>query len=175
MGAGRIFVGPMWAIGKAREIGAAHAVTLINSVEMPGIVTPAHITPEDHLRLVMSDIDHPEEGRIMPAAEHVQALLAFLARWRREAPLLIHCRAGLSRSPAAAFIVLCALNPEADELALARQLGEAGRLINPNRRMVWLADEVMRRNGRMVAAMDVFAGAPRLEEGELFSFDAVSK
>lgn len=172
MNAGRIFVGPVWAIGRAQEIGAAHAVSLINSIEMQDVITPTHITAENHLRLVMSDIDHPEEGRIMPTAEHVRALLAFLPRWARDTPLLIHCRAGVSRSPAAAFIALCALNPQADEWSLARRLREAGRLANPNRLIVSLADEVMRRDGRMMAAMDVFENAGRPEEGELFSLDA---
>lgn len=173
MNAGRIFVGPVWAIGKAREIGAVHAVTLINSVEMPGVPTPSHMPAENHLRLVMSDIDHPEEGRIMPTAVHVRELLAFLPRWGRQTPLLIHCRAGVSRSPAAAFITLCALNPDTDEQSLARHLLKAGRLANPNRLMVSLADEVMSRNGRMVAAMDVFADAGKPDEGELFSFKAI--
>lgn len=175
MNEGRIFVGPVWALGKAREIGAGHAVTLMNAQEIPEVATPEHMPAENHLRLVMSDIDHPADGRIMPAAEHVRALLAFLPRWDgREAPLLIHCRAGVSRSPAAAFIALCALNPAADEVNLARRLREAGRLTNPNRLLVALADAELRRGGRMVAAMEVFADAGRPEEGELFSFEAVS-
>jgi predicted protein tyrosine phosphatase len=174
MKTGRIFVGPVWAIGKAHEIGAAHAVTLINSIEMATVLTPPHIHPQNHLRLAMSDIDHPEDGRILPSADHVAALLAFLPRWQRETPLLIHCRAGVSRSPAAAYIALCALNPDEGELSLARRLAAAGRLVNPNRLMISLGDAALGRDGRMVAAMDIFPNGSKAEEGELFSFDARS-
>lgn len=168
---GHIFVGPIWAIGKAREIGANHAVTLINPLEMRLVTTPAHIAAENHLRLEMNDIAVATEGRILPAAHHIRALLDFLPRWTAtaEAPLLIHCRAGLSRSPAAAFIALCALNPNVEERQLAQRLRDACELVNPNPLIVELGDTLLKRNGRMIAALERFADAGQHEEGVLFS------
>ena len=53
---------------------------------------------------------------VAPAAGHVQEVLRFAGEWRQEkAPLLIHCWAGISRSTAAAYATVCALNPERDE------------------------------------------------------------
>ena len=56
---------------------------------------------------------------MLPCEEHVADLVQFALDWDRKAPLLIHCWAGISRSTAAAFITLCALNPQADEFGLA--------------------------------------------------------
>jgi predicted protein tyrosine phosphatase len=169
---GRIFVGPIWAIDKAHEIGARHAVTLINPLEMMAVTTPAHIAAENHLRLEMNDIAVATEGRILPAAHHIRALLEFLPRWTGDAPLLIHCRAGLSRSPAAAFIALCALNPGVEERQLAQRLHNACELANPNPLIVELGDTLLKRNGQMIAALECFAGAGQHEEGVLFSVAA---
>ena len=57
-------------------------------------------------------------GLVLPCEEHVADLVQFALDWDRKAPLLIHCWAGISRSTAAAFISLCALNPDADEIRL---------------------------------------------------------
>lgn len=61
---------------------------------------------------------------------------------------------GLSRSTAAAFISLCALNPRPPEDAIARALRRSADPATPNRRFVPLADKVMRREGRMIAALN---------------------
>ena len=45
--------------------------------------------------------DHP------PGREHVDRLIAFARSWDARAPFLIHCWAGISRSMASAFTVLC--------------------------------------------------------------------
>ena len=70
-------------------------------------------------------------------------LVKFARDWDRKAPLLIHCWAGISRSTAAAFITLCALNPDIEELELARALRRASPTAYPNRLLVALADEAL--------------------------------
>jgi predicted protein tyrosine phosphatase len=163
--AGKIFVGPIWALEKAGEIGARHAVTLINGPMMADIVTPTAIAAGDHLRLIMNDINRPAEGLIAPEAEHVERFLAFLDRWDRESPLLIHCHAGISRSPAAVFAALCSINPDASEHDLAQRLRAASPAAKPNRLIVRLADEVLGRNGRMIAACAALTVPPPSREG----------
>ena len=54
--------------------------------------------------------------------------------------MLIHCWAGISRSTAAAYVALCALNPHADERTLANRLRSASPQASPNPRIVALAD-----------------------------------
>jgi len=168
-GSGKIFVGPIWALEKAEEIGAKCAITLINSQMMADIATPAGIEPGNHLRLIMNDIDRPAEGLIAPEASHIHQLLAFLPRWDRESPLLIHCHAGISRSPAAAFIALCRLNPNADEYELAMRLRESSQAAKPNRLLVRIADEILGRNGRMIGACAQLAVPPPSREGPFFA------
>jgi predicted protein tyrosine phosphatase len=128
---------------------ASHLVSAINADLAPS--TPAGM---EHLRLDMHDIIEPCQGASAPAEEHVGQLIEFVHSWSREAPLLIHCYAGLSRSTAAAFITLCALNPDAPEAAIAQALRRASDTAVPNRRFVSLADRVLGRGGRMLAALE---------------------
>jgi predicted protein tyrosine phosphatase len=80
-------------------------------------------------------------------------LLNFVENWDKQAPLLIHCFAGLSRSTATAFIALCAMNPRTPEETIARALRRSSDTAVPNRLFVALADNVLGREGRMVAAL----------------------
>jgi predicted protein tyrosine phosphatase len=67
-----------------------------------GLAWPLHEPRERHLRVACDDIQVPARGMVVPGRAHVEEMLAFLGRWDREAPLLVHCRAGTSRSTAAA-------------------------------------------------------------------------
>jgi predicted protein tyrosine phosphatase len=169
---GIILVGPAHVIHAEATAEASHVVTLINAQLMPTIATPARLAPERHLRLVMSDLEEAVPGRILPNSGHVADLIAFVSGWDRAAPLLIHCLQGVSRSTAAAFISLCALNPDADELVVARRLRQASASAAPNRLLVRLADEILRREGRMSAAIASIGAGDRSVEGELFSLPA---
>lgn len=169
--AGRIFVGPIWALGKAGEIGAERVVTLINAPMMAELATPEGIAPENHLRLVMNDIDRPAEGLIAPRAAHIEELLAFLEGWDRQRPLLIHCHAGISRSPAAVFIALCRLRPRTPERELAERLRATSAAAKPNRLLVRLGDEVLGRQGRMIAACAALIVPPPVREGPFCAID----
>ena len=73
-----------------------------------------------HLRLRLHDVHAATDSQAAATGKHIEDLLSFIAQWRRSAPLLIHCRAGMGRSPAAAFIAVCFCNPGIDELLLAR-------------------------------------------------------
>ena len=46
-------------------------------------------------------------AEVPPAPHHVEELLAFGGTWNADAPMLVHCWAGISRSMAAAYILLC--------------------------------------------------------------------
>ena len=134
------------------RIGARHVVSAINGDIFPE--TPAGIAPEHHLKLDMHDIVEPAWGSTTPATEHVHSLIDFVQGWDQQAPLLIHCFAGLSRSTAAAFITLCALNPDAMEHAIAQALRQSSDTAVPNRLFVRLADAALQRDGRMLAAVE---------------------
>ena len=144
---------------------ASHVVTLINAatvVERPGV-----ITPDRHLFIGVSDITAPLDGHIMPSEAHVHTLLDFVKQWNRMHPIVIHCWAGISRPTAAAFITACALFPHQDELRIARRLRQASASATPNPVLVSAADQILKRQGRMVSAIqsigrgaDAFEGTP---------------
>ncbi len=144
---------------------ASHVVTLINAAT--AVPCPPGIAADRHLFIGVSDIVDPQDGHIVPAKLHVEQLLAFARAWDRSQPMVIHCWAGISRSTAGAFIALCALRPDQDEMELAATLRRAAPSATPNARLVAVADDILRRDGRMreaVAAIgrgtDAFEGTP---------------
>jgi predicted protein tyrosine phosphatase len=121
-----IYVCPLSRLSETvAKSGARHVLTLINRdtpVERPSAVAPA-----DHLFVGIHDICAPEDGLICPAEEHVSEVLAFVGRWDRQAPIVVHCYAGISRSTASAYSAYCALRPDLDEAEVARGSGTARR------------------------------------------------
>jgi predicted protein tyrosine phosphatase len=166
-----IYVAPLSLVQTTiADACVSHLVTLINDETV--IDTPASIGPERHLRLAMNDICEPQPGLVLPCESHVSDLIRFALAWDRKAPLLIHCWAGISRSTAAAFIALCALNPDASELQVARTLRRASPTAYPNRLLVALADEALSRNGRMMTAVEDIGRGRVAEEAEVFALPA---
>jgi predicted protein tyrosine phosphatase len=147
--------------------GASHVVTLMGVGAK--VERPAAIAPERHLVIGMSDIVEPLDGHTLPVGEHVEMLLAFVRAWGRESPLLFHCWAGISRSTAAAYISACALVPERSEAAIAQALREASPSATPNARLVALADDILRRGGRMVEAIRAIGRGADAMEGTPFT------
>jgi len=144
------------------KTGATHLVTLINA-DTP-VPTPAGVHPDRHLFLGFNDIVDAVQGLTPPAETHVVRLLEFVRSWDREAPLVIHCWAGISRSTAGAYITACALNPKADEYALASRLRERAPSATPNSRLVAMADKILNRDGRMIDAIrEIGRGASAFE------------
>jgi predicted protein tyrosine phosphatase len=147
--------------------GARRLISVINLQTM--LETPPGIAAHNHLKLAIHDITEPQDGLIHPAPEHVDALVRFALDWNRQSPLVIHCWAGISRSTAAAFITLCALNPDVPEHLLARRLREASETASPNRLLVRLADARLGRCGRMVRAIELIGPGQLAPEGQPFT------
>ena len=153
----------------ARTIGARSMVTLINpdyAVERPAVIA-AH----RHHRVNISDIVEPLEGHVAPGAHHVESFLQFVRDWDRAEPMLIHCYAGVSRSTAAAFIAICALDPARDEARTARLLRQLSPTATPNLLLVKHADALLGRNQRMVRAIEAIGRGEECAEGVPFAFD----
>jgi predicted protein tyrosine phosphatase len=146
---------------------ASHVLTVINPWSIPE--TPAGIRDENHLKIAINDIEETQPGLVAPEHGHIEQIVSFSARWNRERPLVIHCLAGISRSTAAAFITMCAMNEAADEHVIAGVLRAASRSASPNRLMVRLADDYLGRNGRMVAAIDTIGHGESLLSSKPFS------
>ncbi len=151
------------------QTGARHIVSLIG--DEARVARPSCIAPENHLWLRLHDISAPLDGYIVPAEEHITNLLNFVRDWDRRAPLVVHCYMGISRSTASAFAAVCALNPRRDEESIAQALRRASATATPNARIVSLADQLLGRNGRMIAAIETIGRGDLSAEAEPFRLD----
>jgi predicted protein tyrosine phosphatase len=151
------------------EVGARHVVSLIG--DEATVLRPDSVAPEHHLRLRLHDISTPLDGYIMPGEDHVATLLRFVRDWDRRTPLVVHCYMGISRSTASAYASVCALNPQRDETSIALALRHASPTATPNIRIVSLADKLLGRDGRMVAAIETIGRGVMADEAAPFRLD----
>ena len=146
-----------------QELGAFQnaAVTHVLS-----ILDPQHPEPQDfaaygpHRRLTLrfDDIIETTPGMLLPELHHIERLLEFgggLASAEGDplAHLLVHCHAGISRSTASMTILLAEARPKADEDALFAHIRTIRAQAWPNSRMIALADDLLGREGKLVAAL----------------------
>ncbi|CAN0509714.1 unnamed protein product [Discosporangium mesarthrocarpum] len=134
---------------------------------MPSIPS---LPADHHLKLSFNDISMPMDGYVAPGEADVRTLVQFIQSWTQDAPLLIHCWAGVSRSTAAAYIAQCVLTPDADELALARELRAVSPPATPNKLMVIHADLLLNRGGRMADAVASIGRGADAWEGNVFQW-----
>jgi predicted protein tyrosine phosphatase len=151
------------------DTGARHVVSLIG--DEARLERPNSIAPANHLWLRLHDISAPLDGYIVPGEAHVAELLEFVRGWDRRAPLVVHCYMGISRSTASAFATVCALNPGRAEDSVARALRSASPTATPNIRIVSLADRLLGRNGRMIAAIENIGRGIMTTEAEPFRLE----
>lgn len=88
------------------------------------------------LRLEFDDVTQARKGFTAPADHHIDELIAFSRAWAGAGTLLIHCRAGSGRSPAAGMIVAAAIGiPK-----LSARIRVAKSYFTPNQTMLEMAD-----------------------------------
>ena len=87
--------------------------------------------------------------------------------------MVVHCYAGISRSTAAAYVAACTLNPQRDEMQIARTIRIASRTAKPNAAIVSIADQMLKRDGRMIRAVEALGPGEDANEGIPFRLDLV--
>ncbi len=152
-----------------RTTGARSLVTLMNP-RYP-LTRPNRIAADKHLHILVSDIVEPLDGHVLPEASHVRRLIDFMRAWDRAHPIVVHCYAGVSRSTAAAFIATCALRPDMSEQDIAARIRTLSPTATPNARLVAMADDLLAREGRMVAAISAIGRGVDCFEGVPFALD----
>jgi predicted protein tyrosine phosphatase len=164
-------------LSKVPEIFERHKPSRVVSLLDPGSpfpeFGPAYL--DKHLRLEFHDIHWPLLTHVPPGPAHVDRLLNFVNRWNPQESLLIHCRAGIGRSTATAFITACVHNPQIDEREIAAALRRTSPFARPNEVFVRIADEAMGRRGRMLTAIkESGRNLPMLQVAEAEAFELPS-
>ena len=151
----------------------AAGVTHVLSIFDPDLADPPEFTrfpPHNRLALRFHDIIEPQPNRVPPSRADVERLLEFGRDFAAvsDAHLLVHCHAGVSRSTASAALILAQAAPERP----AREVFEAIVRVRPrawpNLRILEFGDQLLGRDGEILAAVpQVYRGVldrePRLE------------
>lgn len=163
-----IVVAPLHELDEAVALWRpSHIVSLAS----PGADPAALPSDVEILRLTFHDIAEPRPGLSMATRADVATLLKFGADWSGERPLLIHCWAGVSRSPAVAYVIACARDPARDAGDLAEALRRAAPFATPNRHVVAVADGLLERGGAMTAAIAAIGRGAEVSLGYRFALD----
>lgn len=126
------------------------------------------VVPEDsgvkQLILEFDDAISMHGNSKLVTFEHLERAIEF-ARGHRDVPLLVHCGAGERRSPATALAII------ADRLGAGREddavqyLFDTYKEIEPNTRVIEIADHVLDRSGDLACGYYLFKDK-RVEEKE---------
>jgi len=144
-----------WATTAITSMEAEYLVSMMSLRDM--IVTPSAISPRNHLKLVMDDIEVLAEGYTAPSRVHVEELLEFGSSLDESSEVVVHCVMGMSRSTAAIIILLAQNNP-GREKEIADVLFRESPKAHPNRLLLQIGDEALGCEGDLVSA--VYKGIP---------------
>ena len=146
-----------------------HQAKSVIGILGPETPHPGYSGIENHLKLTFNDINADTPGLISPREQDAKRLITFIEEWDQKQPMLIHCWAGISRSTASAFAALCILRPDDDEMELAQELRAASPSATPNRLITTQVDQLLGRQGRMLAAVEAIGRGADAFEGSPFT------
>ena len=143
-----------WEVVDLLDPPPSHMISIVDLDVDGSEFRPEIIDWENHLVLEFVDVDITGlQGA--PTKTHIERLIDWLKEIesQRVAGLLVHCRAGVSRSTAGAYIALCILEPSLSaEERMAKVVESATReFIWPNQLVVDLADEILGAEGALEA------------------------
>ena len=135
-----------------QTVSPARVISLLSDDEpMPAFDA---MSAHHHLKLYVES-DASSETISVAARGRAQKIVEFVNEWDGEGDVLVHCNRGVSRSTAAAFIVMCmAKNNATDEFSLAEALRAAAPHADPCPLLVAYADDLLERDGRMIDAIE---------------------
>jgi len=103
--------------------------------------------------LSFDDIAAPIDDWVVPTEHHVRSALTFARQWEQPS-LLIHCHAGMSRSPAIALAIFADWLGSMKEDEAVSELLKTAHLCTPNKLLVEITDRVLCREGRLIEACE---------------------
>ena len=133
--------------------GITHVLSILDP-DWPDPPVFAMFPPHRRLALRFHDIIEPVPERLAPSRGDVERLLAF-GRELHEPPgshLLVHCHAGVSRSTAAATLILAQAHPDRPAGEVFAAVARIRPRAWPNLRMLEFGDALLGRRGEIIAA-----------------------
>ncbi|HTT78538.1 MAG TPA: protein-tyrosine-phosphatase [Stellaceae bacterium] len=130
-------------------------ITHLLSISDPDWIEAAAVAafaPERRLALRFHDIIEPAPDRLAPGREDVARLLAFGRELAAGDHLLVHCHAGISRSTAAAALILAQADPARPACEVLQLVTELRPRAWPNLRILEFGDDLLGRGGEIPAA-----------------------
>ena len=134
--------------------GVTHVLSILDP-DWPDPPAFAAFPPHHRLALRFNDIIDPRPDQLAPASADVARLLAFGREPDLTAGshLLIHCHAGVSRSTAAAALILAQARPDRAGREALEAVAQLRPRAWPNLRILEFGDALLGRNGELVAAV----------------------
>ena len=141
-------------LGSTVGLQFSHVISINNPEEEPP--KPLENHPGKHLVLHFHDISvNPGKGNFTnPGRDHVKAIIKFAKTMTSSSNVLSHCAAGISRSSAAALIII-ASKMEVSSINAMKAIQDVmaiKQIIHPNAIMTRMADEELGWDGRLMAA-----------------------
>lgn len=121
----------------------------LTQLRPPSIPAASQLCMNFRDRKTRERADAPTEADIRP-------LFPWLDAMGEIDGLLVHCGAGMSRSPAIALLAICQLNPDTsayENMCLVADCAVA-KYIWPNPLVVELGDDIMQRNGEVISGVN---------------------
>src|SRR5205823_13899199 len=111
--------------------------------------------PHQRLELRFHDVIEAGPGWTVPERQDVELLLTFGRALSevQDPHLLVHCHAGVSRSTAAAALILAQARPDRPAEEALEAVSQIRPRAWPNLRILEFGDELLGRNGEIVAAV----------------------
>lgn len=138
------------------EVGVSHVLSILDP-DHPEPTAFGAYGEHERLELRFHDIIDPTRGQVLPQKADVERILTFgrdlLAEPANCGHLLVHCHAGISRSTAAMTMILAQARPERPAAEVMAAVVGIRHKAWPNLRMIEFADELLGRNGELIAAV----------------------
>ena len=138
------------------ETGVSHVLSILDP-DWP--VPDSFGTFGEHAKLELRfhDVIEPRDaGVIAPSPEHVAQLLTFgrglMTKPIKDAHLLVHCHAGVSRSTASLALILAQASPGVGGSPILEEVLRIRPQAWPNLRIIEIGDAQLGRGGGLIAA-----------------------
>ncbi len=127
----------------------------IITIEDTTIIEPFRVQGDEPKQLILrfDDINEPIDDYVVPQLSHIKRALDFADKIE-DGSLLVHCNAGISRSSAIALAVIAKRLGSGKEEEAVNTLEHINPNCRPNRSIVEMTDELLKRNGSLYKVVE---------------------